>query len=280
MKICVGIVAFSLLLFGCKEASEQAQFLHSATSRANESRYLSKGLVRLTTAYTIDNNQFNSTCSAALIHTPVASLNYCVAVSAAHCFQNIPKNAQHSVEVVDRNGIVIKSYRAAEIYAHPGFVAAEGTQTVEQAANDIALIEFKCSLPNGIQPSKILDVSQLPANAAVTVASHERLPEHKQESENFVSRFLFPDRDKTPEPVARLLLRPLQVMSTDFPIPENKHSEKQLSGVLTLEQNTELTACSGQSGAPAFFADGNEIFLVATASSGQGFCDGKNLRFT
>jgi hypothetical protein len=273
-------MAFSLLLFGCKEASEQAQFLHSTTSRANESRYLSKGLVRLTTAYTIDNNQFNSTCSAALIHTPEASLNYCVAVSAAHCFQNIPKSAQHSIEVLDRTGIVIKSYRAAEIYTHPEFVASDGPQTAEQAANDVALIEFKCSLPNGIQPSKILDISQLPANASVTVASHERLPEQKQERENFVSRFLFPDSAKTPAPAARLQLRSLQVLSTDFPMTDKKYPAQQLAGFLSLEQNSELTACSGHSGAPAFFEHGNEIFLVATASSGQGFCDGNNLRFT
>lgn len=280
MKLFAKTGLLCLTLLGCNRANQIESYLPASTASLAESRILAKGVIRLSTTYSLSMNEFNSTCTATLIHSPDSSLNSCVAITAAHCFRHIPKSAQHTIEIIDGKGNISKTYRVSEVKIHPDFSATDAAQTVEQSAVDVAVMEFKCALPNGIQPSQVLDINQLPPGAKLTLANYERVPtENSQEKSFFEFDYFF---KKTVEvlPVARLTQNSAQILSIDFQNLLSSTNESVKKGVLTLETLPPRNPCENASGAPAFYAHEKEVYLVATASSGIGFCDKSNLRYS
>ncbi|MFZ9520243.1 MAG: hypothetical protein ACO3A4_07190 [Silvanigrellaceae bacterium] len=279
MKFWFGLIAATLLCFGCKKSTEADSSLASAPANTADRRIMSKGVMRLKTNYTRDGSQFNSTCSAVLIHTPEPSLNYCVALTAAHCFRHIPDNAQHSLEIIDGKGEVVKSHRVADVTTHPGFTATDAVQTLEQAANDVALLEFKCALPEAIQPARVLDISALNDDPKLFTTQFVQVKkEEKSQPLDALVDSLLGHEPLTTFPIY-LLQRSAELLSIDFPTGIAGQPSSHPVGVLNLSIPTEPDVCSGDAGAPLFAQYGQEIFLVASASSGTGYCNKENLLY-
>ncbi len=244
-----------------------------------DTRILSRGILQISTSYTRNTDTFNSTCSAVLVHTPEPSLNYCVALTAANCFDNIPSNAMHVVEMVDGKGNVVKSYRVSDVTQHPEFRSLSGQQTTLQAAVDVAIVEFKCALPSAIQPSRILDISKLAEGSRLMLASYKRV-EPPAEKEDFVSLLtgLFVQKEK-PAPMLKLEQSHVQFQGFEIaPMPLLPTTEAP-KATLNIDDSSGRNPCDGQSGGPVFFEKDNELFLVGTASSGAGFCDKNKFRY-
>lgn len=268
----VFVIGLGLALLGCKNATLLDAAVRSDVPQNTSSRLLSKGILRVSTTYAINNNRFHSSCSAALLHRPEPPRSFCVALTAAHCFRHMPENAEHMVEVIDGRGSTIRSFRVSEITAHPNFTSQDAAQTLEQAAFDVALIDFKCALPESIQPSPIMDPKQLQLGAKLTMASYERSQSNSSDSsEDGFLQSLFV-RSEAQTQASFLQQLSLSLVRVDYP------GDSQSTGVLTLENSPQRSACEGDAGGPVFFDSGNELFLVGTTSSGIGFCDKNNLR--
>jgi hypothetical protein len=280
MKFWFGLIFAALMTFGCKQATGVDASSNSIPANAADRRVMSKGVMRLKTSYTLNANQFSSTCAAVLIHTPEPSLNYCVAISAAHCFRNIPENAQHSLEFVDGKGEVVKSHRVAEVTMHPEFTVTDATQSLEQAAVDVALLEFKCALPEAIQPARILDVSVMPADTKLLTTRFVTVKtEQKSGPMDALIDGVLGHEPMTSSPIF-LFQSPVELLSIDFPGRDLGGQSANPAGVLNLSNPSESDTCNGDAGAPVFAQAGQDIFLLATASSGTGFCDKEKLLYS
>ncbi|NBW82293.1 hypothetical protein EBR21_11120, partial [bacterium] len=280
MKFWFGFIIAVLMHFGCKSATGVDATSKSISANAADRRIMSKGVMRLKTTYTLDSNQFSSTCAAVLIHTPEPSLNYCVAITAAHCFRHIPDYAQHSLEIIDGKGDILKSHRVSEVTVHPEFTATDAAQTFEQAASDVALLEFKCALPEAIQPALVLDVSAVTSDAKFFTTKFMAVKTEQKSGpmDTLIDRLLGHEPMST-FPIY-LFQSPVELLSVDFPGGNSGSQLSSSTGVLNLSNPSENDVCSGDAGAPAFAQIGQETYLIATASSGTGFCDKEKLLYS
>jgi hypothetical protein len=263
---------------GCTQLPKEHFSSQPAAVSIVETRIISKGLLQISSSYTENMNIFHSRCSGALIHTPDLSLDSCVAVTAANCFHKIPKSALNIVEMIDGRGTVVKTYPVTGITEHPEFKAEEGIQTPAQAARDLALVEFNCTLPAAIQAGKLTDVTELSNTSRLYTAVFQQLeqPPEKKDFLEFIS-FGWYKKEK-PAPVYKLTHNKMQFRNIETPDNDKLKTEKYPPSVVNIDPIQE--PCDGQSGAPLFLEKDNELYLVGISSSGAGFCEKGKLRFT
>lgn len=278
MKKIVGMLLACLTFAGCIVERRLYTPPPPPPVSVVENRILLKGLLQISSQFTEGLNTFQSRCSGALIHSPDLSLDSCVALTAANCFDNLPKNAMHTVEMIDSRGQIARSFPVSGISGHPDFVAADGTQTPSLAARDLALVEFSCTLPAAIQSSRLAEVSTISSTSRLFTASFE--PEDAPKEETDVLGLLsFGFFKKKPAPASyRLSYGKMQFKGLETPDSEKFKSEKNSPAVVNIEPVRE--PCDIQSGSPLFVEHNNDLFLVGISSSGAGFCEKNKLRFT
>lgn len=278
MRMLPFFIIVVALLAGCKWPSLPDHTVAHSRAADIDPRLQSTGVVRIRSAYTLPSGNFKSTCSGTLLHAGDQSFKECVVLSSAHCFKNLPKATEHRIEFLDGDGQVAKIFATESIHLHPSFTATEALFAMEQSAVDAALLRFKCNLPATVRSAQILNHTQVPASAQLLVANFgtpEVIDEdHEPSSPSWVDQVV--SEDQASETL--LVQRRTRLQSLDFPLVEGfvqgdgKGTEKLQPGVVSLEDMRGTSLCDVDSGQPAFFDAGTEMYLVATLSRAPQDC--------
>lgn len=280
MKLLASLTIGLVFLSGCKLFARSENIVQITNGTNADHRVSAMGVLRIRTTYSLSSGNFRSTCTGTLLHSGDQTFRECVALSAAHCFKNIPRGAEHSLELLDPSGNVQKVFRANGVYTHPDFQSTDAKLTAEESAVDAALLKFNCSLPASVKSARILDYNQVPIGSQLTIAGYgitkSEIEMANENEAKGLGRVITEDA-----PMASQLMQTnMRLRSIDFPRPIGSESNTSAPGVFSLAGVNGQSACQGDSGGPAFFDNGRELLLVATLSGGAAHCEKATARYT
>ncbi|MEY4065071.1 MAG: hypothetical protein RIR26_1279, partial [Pseudomonadota bacterium] len=137
---------------------------------------------------------------------------------------------------------------------------------------DAALVRFKCALPATVRSAHVLNQNQIPPAAQLLVANFAA-PEGGEtnaeaSSPSWIDQVISEDQSTQ----TRLQQNRMRVQSLDFPLfdtivqSKQKKEDTPQAGLIAMEESSGISMCDVDSGQPAFFDSGRELYLVATLS--------------
>jgi hypothetical protein len=265
------LVFISPALMSCKLLQTQQSSPQITNGTVADERVFRQGVIRIRSVFMDAGTTVASTCTGTLIHTPNEKLNECVGLSAAHCFANTPAGAKHAVEFVSRKGTVVASLAPSAVHVHPLFNISGTRVSASMSAVDVAVMRFPCSDLSFLQAAKILDHKNVPVGANLIIAGFGLTMSEAQASLN-AERGL-QGQSVQPRASSVLMQTQMRLHRVDFP-------ERPTAGVFALAGADGRSSCNGDSGGPAFFDSGGELYLVASTSAGPVQCEKSTAVYT
>ncbi|MFN7727772.1 MAG: S1 family peptidase [Bdellovibrio sp.] len=263
LKITVASLSV-LTALGCSPEGQTARSIELASPDATTTivngrivtadDVISKSTVALYLKFP-DSTRVENFCTATIIASDTL-------VTAAHCLADVAKMFDLTVDQLLPNlriGLGLKLVKSIDdsrtqwielksATVHPDYVMAE--DALEKAGNgvafyDIAIIRLNSSIPAGYKAAKLLDSpARLVAGLKLVLAGYG------------VTR-------GAPFPIASNELRKTEVTVDNAALNPVQFAYKVTNG---------QTACSGDSGGPAYMVEGNQLTLVGATSWGDGPC--------
>lgn len=258
------VFAFLSLSTGCKLLRTQQSAPQITNGTVADARVSRQGIIRIRSIFTESGSMMASICTGTIIHVPNQALNECAAISAAHCFANVPAGTKHSVEFVSSEGKVLAEKEPSAVHVHPSFSVSGNRVSVAMSAVDLAVLRFPCGNISSLQASKILDYRKVPAGTDLIVAGYGLTLSEAQAAVN-VGQGL---QGAAVQPRESAVL-----MQTQMKLREVRFPERPAAGVFALSGTDGRSSCNGDSGGPAFFDSGTQLYLVASTSAGPAQCE-------
>ncbi|MEY3902696.1 MAG: Trypsin [Pseudomonadota bacterium] len=258
-----------VFLGGCKRLGETFSSVQITNGSVAEARIVAQGVVRIRSVFNGTSGRVMSSCSGTLIHTPNQKLNACVVLSAAHCFNEMPAGAQHTVEFLSQQGSVAFSAAPTAVFVHPSFRSAGNRVTASMSAVDVSLVKFSCSGLSGVRPSRILAYGNVPVGANLIVAGFGLTTSEVQAEINREQGL----SSNTQARMSKVLMQTeMRLRRVDFP-PDSVSLSDARAGVFNLAGVGGRSSCNGDSGGPVFYDQGGALFLVGSTSAGPAQCE-------
>lgn len=258
------VFVFLSLSTGCKLLRTQQSAPQITNGTVADARVSRQGVIRIRSIFTESGSTMASICTGTIIHLPNQVLNECAAISAAHCFANVPQGTKHSVEFVSPEGKVLAEGEPSAINVHPSFRVSGNRVSEAMSAVDLAVLRFPCGNISSLQASKILDYRKVSAGTDLIVAGYGLTLSEAQAAVN-VGRGL---QGAAVQPRESAVL-----MQTQMKLREVRFPERPAAGVFALAGTEGRSSCNGDSGGPAFFDSGKQLYLVASTSAGPAQCE-------